>query len=477
MRDLYTQFRKTKFSRSILTTLSMTVLIITSMILLQACTSSSDSSYNYNTKPWLTPSGAPIDPAKPPSDLTVGAVQRQPLGSPLTKRGKAIQSAAQTPSVKVAILLPLSGQSAQLGQSMLNAAQMAVFDLGHQNFELMPYDTMGSPVGARNAARNALNDGATLVLGPVFSPAVKAARQVTQDANVNMIAFTTDWSLANSQTYLIGFLPFDQIERVIYYAGYTGLNRVCAIVPSDAYGNAVVSAYHVAAPRAGIQTSCVERFSTRKNSLSTALRGLSNYNQRQSNKSAREQALINEGKTPDQARIIAAKEALSEEMPFDAILMPVGGALAREVGSYLNHYDLPPEKVRRLGTGLMDDEILAQDKSLAGAWFAAPEPQARSKFENRYNRFYRETPPRLASLSYDATALAAILARIGLKENGHPAYDNASITNPNGFSGVDGIFRFRPDGIVERGLAILEYRNGHIEVVDNAPKTFQNLSH
>jgi len=469
MRDLYTRFQKTT-----LNTLVLPILVTGALILLQACTTSSGT-YTYNTKPWLNSSGTPVEPAEPPSDLSVTAVQRQTLGAPAVKNS-ATKAPRQGPSVKVAILLPLSGEHTKLGKSMLNAAQMAVFDIGHQNFELMPYNTMGTPAGARNAARNALKDGAKMVLGPVFSPAVKAAHQVTQSANINMIAFTTDWSLANTHTYLIGFLPFDQIERIIYYAGHTGLNRVCAISPNDAYGSAVVSAYNAIAPRAGLQTSCIERFSSRKNSLSSSLRRLSNYNQRQAAKAAREKTFIEEGKTPEQARIAAIEEPL-EELPFDAILMPVGGPLAREVGNYLNHYDLPPSKVRRLGTGLMDDSSLAQDKSLNGSWFAAPEPQARSKFERRYNKFYSKTPPRLASIAYDATALAAILARIGLKENGQPAYNRASITNPNGFSGVDGIFRFRPDGIVERGLAILEYKDGHINVVDNAPKTFQSMAH
>ena len=461
MRNLYSQF------------CLLSVLFAATLIFLQACTTSSGT-YTYNARPWLTPTGAPIEPEEPPSDLSVGAVHRQTLGAPSMQQQSTARAPRQGPVVKVAILLPLSGENAKLGQSMLNAAQMAVFDLGHQNLMLMPYDTYGTPGGARNAARNALKDGAKLVLGPVFSPSVKAARQVTESANINMIAFSTDWSLADSRTYLIGFLPFDQIERILYYAGYSGLNRVCAISPNDAYGSAVASAYQAIAPRAGFHALCMERFSSHKNSLSNALSNLSKYNQRKAAREAREQALIDAGQAPEQARI-AAMEEKPEDLPFDAILMPVGGPLAREVGSYLSHYDLPPEKVRRLGTGLMDDPGLAQDKSLSGAWFAAPEPQARSKFERRYSQFYSQTPPRLASIAYDATALAAILARIGLKHNGLPAYDAASITNPNGFSGVDGIFRFRPDGIVERGLAILEYKDGHITIVDEAPRTFQTL--
>ena len=123
--------------------------------------------------------------------------------------------------------------------------------------------------------------------------------------------------------------------------------------------------------------------------------------------------------------------------------------------------------------GLMDDAGLANDANLDGAWFAAPSPSARRAFEKRYGDVYGIKPLRLASLAYDATALAAILARSSFDETGAPSYDYNALTNPNGFSGVDGIFRFRPDGISERGLAVLEFQNGSIKVVDEAPETFQ----
>ena len=153
--------------------------------------------------------------------------------------------------------------------------------------------------------------------------------------------------------------------------------------------------------------------------------------------------------------------------------MPVGGEKALSIANLLSYYDMPPNTVRRLGTGLLDDASLANEPGLKGAWFAAPSPRLRQKFEQRYRQNFGTKPPRLSSLAYDATALAAILARRGLKANGQPAFDQTSISNANGFSGIDGIFRFRSDGTAERGLAILEFKRGKIVVIDEAPKTFQ----
>jgi hypothetical protein len=153
--------------------------------------------------------------------------------------------------------------------------------------------------------------------------------------------------------------------------------------------------------------------------------------------------------------------------------MPTGGDTAKIVSNMLTKLDLTPNKVRRLGTGLFDDPSLTQESALEGAWFAAPAPAARAAFENRFLQSYGYSAPRLTTLAYDATALAAILAKRGLSSpTAAPGYDRESLMNPNGFAGIDGIFRFRPDGTAERGLAVLEIKRGSMQVIEDAPKTF-----
>lgn len=415
------------------------LLLITAIFALGACSSSSGSG-RYASHPWKPQNEETVAQSNPDA-LTDAATGNAALPKPDETASSQSES---LPPVKVAILLPLSGQHQKLGQSMLQAAQLALFDIGFDNFELVPKDTAGTPTGARAAAQSALQDGAKLILGPLFAESVRAAKQVTQSANINMVAFSTDWTLANGQTYLISFMPFDQVERVISYAKQSGLYNIGVLSPSDDYGNGVVSAYRSIANTIGVQTVNTARFSPNGQDLFPAVRSLS--------------------------------ESMKSQ-PLDAILMPVGGAMARQVGTFLTSNDMPPSKVRRLGTGLMDDAILATDKNLNGLWFAAPDPASRRKFEYRYQSTYGEKPPRIASLAYDATALAAVLARTGLRSTGRPAFGSDSITNPNGFAGVDGIFRFRPDGISERGLAVMEYKNGRIKVIDPAPTSFRKYTY
>ena len=211
-----------------------------------------------------------------------------------------------------------------------------------------------------------------------------------------------------------------------------------------AIGRAVASAYQTSAQRNGITTVDAVSFPANAPTLAPLVEKFARFS----------------ATTPPPA-----------QPPFNAVLMPVGGENALEIASLLSNYNMPPQTVKRLGTGLFDDPALMVEKNLNGAWFAAPSPRLRTDFEKRFRSTFNETPPRLASLAYDATALAAVLARRGA--DGQPLFDRNSITNPNGFAGIDGIFRFRADGTAERGLAVLEYNNGTMKIIDDAPRTFQ----
>lgn len=426
-------------------------LFLAATLTLSACgggSGSSKSSGGYTkSSPWNY--DAPARSAQSiPSALDVPQSQLRPENTGIEQEPVSPQSPAQAPSyvsnpsadiapVKVGILLPLSGKNAALGQSLLNAAQMALFEVGHNAFELIPRDTKDSAADAQIAAREVLADGAQLVLGPVFADSVRAAKSVTSAAGVNMIAFSTDWSLADNRTYMMGFLPFDQVQRISAYAASNGIRNVAVLSPSDNYGDAVLGAYNAVSYKYGLNTVDVKRFAS--------------------------------SASPD-----SVVRSLSPQTPLQGIFMPVGGQMAGRISALATQNGMAPDQVKRLGTGLWDDASLANDPSMNGAWFAAPSPSLRKGFERRYFEIYGETAPRLATLSYDATALAAVLARNGLQNGGtRPAFDASSIQNSNGFAGIDGIFRFREDGLVERGLAILEYRNGQIRIVDDAPRTFQ----
>ncbi len=384
---------------------------------------------------WRTPSGGTIDREQMPDF----SKDPQKAGeSPLSTTQDNLSSEAQEalPTVKVALLVPLSGPQSALGQAMLNAAQMALFDIGASNVTLIPRDTANN---ARTAAAEAIEEGAQIILGPLFAQEVKSVSPLAASHNIPVIAFSTDWTAASDNTYIMGFLPFGQVARVVDYAHQTGARRFAALIPQTPYGMAVNVTLQNTLQRAGLEPPKSTLFGN--NQLKQAV-----------NK-------------------IASQQYVGAMEVNDAILLPLGGAQLSEAATLLRQNDMSLQQTRILGTGLWDDSPQAI-ALLPGGWYAAPDPNLRTKFNAQYSETYGSIPPRLATLSYDATALAAALAIKGLNETGQPAYDRASITTPSGFSGLDGVFRFRKDGLVERGLAILELRSGGSSVIDPAPKRF-----
>jgi branched-chain amino acid transport system substrate-binding protein len=363
---------------------------------------------------------------------------------PVASASPLAPSAVSAP-IKVGILLPLSGQNKALGDAMLGAAQMALFDLGKESFELIPRDTKSSPAEAASAAQSAIDAGAQLILGPVFANDVRAVQPITRSANINMIAFSTDWTLAGGNLFVMGFLPFDQVERVTSYAAAQGIKSTGIVSPANEYGRAVSQAFSKAASAKGVRIASHLNFPE--------------YN-------------------PDLQGIVQSLARTS--VPMDAVFMPVGGAQASTLADLMSAQSIKPmtpDRLRRIGTGLFDDGSLMKNPNLDGAWFAAPSPYTRARFVERYKSTYGAQPPRLSTLAYDATALSVVLAKRSLEGGDvQSVFSRAAITNPNGFSGIDGIFRFRPNGTAERGLAVLTYENGQITVIDEAPQTFQSLT-
>lgn len=342
--------------------------------------------------------------------------------------------------VKVALLVPLSGDGAELGQSLLHAAELALFEAPDANVALIVRDSGGSPLMAAQAAGSAIKAGAQLVLGPVFGNAVRAVAPVAERSGVNVVSFSTDTGAARPGVYVMGILPSLQVERVVGFAARQGLRRVAALLPQSTYGRVVNGALQSAARRSKASIVRVDYYDPRLGDVSGSVGVLGQY--------------------------VAGGAAV------DALLIPEGGDRLRGIAQQLGSFGIDTTRVRLLGSTLWEDDPgLGGDPVLVGGWFAAPEPDAWQRFRGRYRAAFGGEPARLASLAYDATLLAVLLANA---TNGAD-FSTTALTDAAGFSGVDGIFRFRQNGTVERGLAILELREGRPELRESAPQSFDDL--
>ncbi len=381
--------------------------------------------------------GFDIDPMGAP-------VKRDPPGEPAEREHLELKEPESGERRQtVGLLLPLSGDKAPVGESMLRAAELAMFDIAKPDFNLVVRDTKGTPGGAEAAARSAIDAGANLLLGPVFSSSVKRVDPVADGGQVPVLAFSNNPGVAKPGTYVLGLMPAQQVRRVVSYAVSQGRVTFAVLAPENTYGELVVAAMRRAVQRYGGELRHVAYYPPGSQDVS------------------------------DQVERLAERGFGKAENA--AVMLPAGGKQLQTLAPTLPFFDIDPDKVQFLGTALWNDPSLGTEPSLVGGWFAAPPPQGRTEFRKRYRETFASEPHNLASLAYDATALAALLARENTQAGNPPpaAFTREKLTQRNGFAGVDGVFRLNTDGTVQRLYAILEMQRNNLEVIDQAPGQFE----
>ena len=381
----------------------------------------------------------PVPPAPPAPEVVAEAPtlipEDPPAPNPLDRDLPAYlrlpNLAEGATPVRVGIILPLTSTNAgtrALAQSMLKAAQLAMFDARNPNMILMVEDEGNGGAPAAAAARRLLAQGSEVIVGPLFGTSAAAVAPVTRERGVPVLAFSTEKSVAGRGVYLISFLPGNEVARVVGFAAQRGNKRFAALVPNNAYGELAADALREAVTAAKGETVTVSQF------------------------------------TPTPGAAMTPAREIGAANP-DAVMIAQGGPVLRAMAPLVPNRD----KTKLLGTGLWDEDGLSREAALEGGWYAAPEPNADVDFIAKYRASFGAAPATLASLAYDGVALVALLAQ------GQPykRFTKPNLMDPNGFAGVTGMFRFRPDGTSERGLAVLEMTREGPKVISPAPKTFQ----
>lgn len=378
----------------------------------------------------------------------------------------------QPGEVRVGLLLPLTGPAASLGQDMLDAAQMALFDVGQNEVVLLPRDTAGSAAEARAAAEALIVEGVSVILGPLYSQAVEAVGPVAAAAGVPVLAFSNVTAAASPPTtFVLGFRPEAQVRRVVEYALAQGLTTIAGLAPDDAYGRTAIGALQDAVIAAGGNLGDTLLYPADAADPSAMVREVAAYDRRRAALEEEKARLAGAPGSEARRRELEALDTFGPP-PFDAILIADFGSRLQTVAALLTFFDVTPADARFLGTmRWLDDPSVLQEDALAGGWFAGPAPGRVDAFERRFNQTYGRPPQQLASLAYDAAALAVIVAR----DLNDPAFNAPTLTQSQGFDGATGLFRLRPDGLAEHGLAVLEVTDGGLVVVDSPPARFDDF--
>jgi ABC-type branched-subunit amino acid transport system substrate-binding protein len=336
--------------------------------------------------------------------------------------------------VRIAMLLPRGapGNAASVAEELRRGAVMALNEFGQNRIQLVIKDTQGQAAGAQSAASEAVQEGSAAILGPVFAGNVAAASAITLPAGRAMIAFSTDTSVARRGVYLIGFLPQADTARIIDFALSRGIRSILAFLPSNAEGTLREAILRQSAGAVGARVSIV------KYDRSAA---------------AIEKAVANAAPLLDSS---------------DAIYIPEGAEIPNVIMQGFRRLDAKAFGKQIIGSGTWESVDFGQ-AVLEGALYPGRDLANFAGFAQRFEAQNGAKPGVWAALGYDAVTLASNLAQsLGQGQ----AFRTDVLESPRGYSGVNGIFRFKADGTSERGLAIYQVRGGKGEIVSPAPTTF-----
>ncbi|MBC7138617.1 MAG: penicillin-binding protein activator [Defluviimonas sp.] len=368
------------------------------------------------------------------SAVWLAACEPIPMGS----TGPSINTRAPVP---VALLVPGgTGNSGDelIARSLRQAAELAVSDLQGAQIDLRVYDTGPSAAGAASAATRAVDEGAKIILGPVYAEAANAAGVAVAGRGVNVLSFSNNPDIAGGNVFVLGPTFPNTANRLVSYAARQGRGRIMVVHDRTASGEA---------GRRAIETAIA-----RTRGASLAGTGSYDFSQ-QGVVAAVPNIVANAQGSGAQAMFLTADTAGA--LPLLAQLLPEAG-LDREAVRFigLTRWDIPQATLALPG--------------LQGGWFALPDPSLTRQFQSRYQAAFGEAPHPIAGLAYDGIAAIGALVKSGNAN----ALTTAGLTQGSGFVGVNGIFRLRADGTNERGLAVAQIRNNQVYVIDPAPRSF-----
>ncbi len=340
--------------------------------------------------------------------------------------------------VPVALLVPKTAPNgAILAQSLENSALMAVEDLGSIEVSLRVYDTIGTPDGAAEAARLAIQDGAKIILGPLFAENARAVGPVAAASGINVLTFSNNPAIAGENVFILGNTFQTAADRLVEFALSQGKSDIF-VVHADRHAERVgADAIEQAALEAGANVLGVQSFSYSQQGVLAAIPGIAS-------------SFLAYG-----ADTIFVTSGSDGALPWLADLLPEHG-IDRATAQFISLQRLDAQS----GTLSL--------KGLQGAWFATPAPVLAQQFNRRYGEAYGSQPNLIASLAYDGIAAIGALVAEG-KSN---ALRADALTQPAGFAGVNGPFRLLSNGTNERGLAVAQVENNQVIVIDPAPTSF-----
>lgn len=340
--------------------------------------------------------------------------------------------------VQVALLLPQSDPgAASVARSLENAARLAIADLGGVQINLRVYDTAGQASTAAAQAQRAVDDGAKIILGPLFQASANAAGVAVADEGINVLSFSNNTAIAGGNVFVLGSTFDNTAARLLSYSRSQGKGDVAVLYTDNVPGQVARNAITAAATRAGVTVVGAEAYALNTESLTSAL--------------GRVKGLVDSGA----AQSVFLTDDWDGGLSVVLQLAPETGinpASTQYIG--LTRWDVRSDGFRLPG--------------IQGSYFAMPDTGMSRNFEARYAQAYGSQPHNLGGLAFDGIAAVGALIKAGRKD----ALTTRALTQNAGFQGTGGVFRLLADGTNERALAVATIRNNQLVILDPAPRSF-----
>lgn len=342
--------------------------------------------------------------------------------------------------VPVALLVPKSsaqGGDGVLAQSLENAARLAMADLKGVRIDLRVYDTAGDPGTAAAVARQAVAEGARIILGPVYAQSANAAGLAVLGDSVNLLSFSNNTRIAGGNVFVLGPTFDTSARRLTAYARRQGKGDIVIVHSDDEAGQLGRDAIRKAMGATGAHETGAVAYERSQQGVIAAV------------------PQVRDSVAGSGAQSIFLTATTAGALPLFSQLLPEAG-VSPQVTQFigLTRWDIPAQTLALPG--------------VQGGWFAMPDPVRTEQFNTRYATAYGGPPHPISGLAYDGIAAIGALVGAGKAD----ALTSAALTQGAGFQGAGGIFRLRPDGTNERGLAVATIQNRQVVVIDPAPKAF-----
>ncbi len=380
------------------------------------------------------------------------------IKAPISQRITRSSPAIIQKKIKVATLLPLSGKSKDLGTAMLNSIVLSLFENDKNgDIELVVFDSKENISDTKKAITDIAAQDIKVVIGPIFSSDIEAISSIVAKNEMTILSFSNNQSLSQREgIFLMGFLPEQQIERMSAYSILTGKDSIAIIAPNNQYGLKFSNILREMVNKKDGNFIGSQFYANNSKDLERAVSKILNINA-----------------IPERLKNTISKDIKPEERIYaNSIFIPESGRTLSKIVALINELNVSERPIQIIGSSNWDDISTLNDPNLIGGWFVGANPTRYRDFEKKYYQIYNKFPPRISSIGYDAAFAVIETVRKSAKRNLSPEDFINYQSSKNGFKGMDGLFRFLPNGIVQRNFAILEIGNGRFDMIDSPTTMF-----